>query len=177
MKQANAGPADRRWLDLCVKASVLAKLQTDLGRLRAAVTELRRTYADKYPAAELQGQLDDYQRRLVQQAAGRLDPADPLTHGLMAELPGMQHRMLVELNPALRGAEIVFVKRFTYDSKHFYDDFQHVRRWGGELCVLSLGDGHVRPIVSGVDRKKGTGRNYRNSPKGAAQSGPVPFFR
>ena len=65
----------------------------------------------------------------------------------MAEMPPMQRQMLVDLNPLLRGAEILFVKRYTYNSKHFYDDFQHISRWGGNLCVLSLADGRVRELV------------------------------
>ena len=59
----------------------------------------------------------------------------------------MQRRMLVEPNPLLQDAEILFVKRYTYNSKHYYDDFQHISRWGGNLCVLSLADGRVRKIV------------------------------
>ena len=38
---------DRRWLDLCVKASVLATLGRDLARLRAAVSELGRSHAGR----------------------------------------------------------------------------------------------------------------------------------
>ena len=59
----------------------------------------------------------------------------------------MRRQMLVDLNPLLRGAEILFVKRYTYNSKHYYDDFQHISRWGGNLCVLSLADGRVRELV------------------------------
>ncbi|MEA1951871.1 MAG: hypothetical protein U9N87_10830, partial [Planctomycetota bacterium] len=142
---------DRRWLDLCVKASVLATLHRDLARLRAAVGELAQSFPDKYPAVELFGRLDQYEQRLSRQADAKLDPADEATRRLMAEMPQMQRRMLVDLNPLLRDAEIVFVKRYTYDSKHYYDDFQHISRWGGSLCVLSLADGSLRKIVPELD--------------------------
>ena len=72
----------------------------------------------------------------------------------MAEMPQMQRRMLVDLNPLLRGAEILFVKRYTYNSKHYYDDFQHISRWGGNLCVLSLADGRVREIAPQLGRRR-----------------------
>lgn len=147
LKLARAEAADRRWLDLCVKTSVLALLTRDLGRLRAAVEELERSRAGDYPAAALLARLDDYQRRLNGLAAGRLDPADAATRSLMAEMPELQRQMLVDLNPLVQGAEILFVKRYTYDSKHYYDDFQHVSRWGGNLYVLSPADGRVRCIV------------------------------
>jgi hypothetical protein len=91
--------------------------------------------------------LDDYEQRLRTQAATRLDPTDEATQRLMAEMPQMQRQMLVERNPLLRDTEILFVKRYTYNSKHFYDDFQHISRWGGNLCVLSLADGQVREVA------------------------------
>ena len=138
---------DGRWLDLCVKASTLHMLHRDLGRLRAAVDELGRSHPNDYPAAELRVQLDNYQSRLTAQAGKNLDPSEPATQRLMAEMPTMRQRMLVEHNPLLRGAELMFVKRYTYNSKHYYDDFQHIFRWGGNLCVLSLADGRVRQLV------------------------------
>ncbi len=66
---------------------------------------------------------------------------------LIAEMQPMQRRMLVELNPLPGDAEILFVKRYTYNSKHYYDDFQHISRWGGNLCVLSPADGQVREVA------------------------------
>ena len=111
----------------------------------------RASWADRtpasYPAGELLARLDDYERRLTAQAGVRLDPADEATRRLMAEMPRMRRQMLVDLNPLLRGAEILFVKRYTYNSKHYYDDFQHISAWGGNLCVLSLADGRVRELV------------------------------
>jgi hypothetical protein len=151
LRQEKARRDDPRWLELCVKTSVLAKLRRDLVRLRAAVRELGRSHADEYPAADLLSELDQYEQRLSTQAAATLDPVDDATRRLMAETPHMQRRMLVDLNPLLRDAEIVFVKRYTYDSKHYYDDFQHISRWGGNLCVLSLADGQVREIVPQFD--------------------------
>ena len=97
--------------------------------------------------AELLKRLDAFDQRVASQASGRLDPVDEQTRELLAELPRMRREMLVELNPLLRGAEIVFVKRYTYNSKHYYDDFQHISAWGGNLCVLSLADGRVRELA------------------------------
>jgi len=147
LRQDKAGKDDGRWLELSERASVLATLHRDLGRLRAAVNELGQSYPNEYPAAELLGRLDEYAERLSTQAGVTLDPSDEATCRLMAEMPQMQRRMLVDLNPLLRNAEIVFVKRYTYNSKHYYDDFQHISRWGGALCALSLADGRVREIA------------------------------
>jgi hypothetical protein len=147
LKQAQAGPDDRRWLDLCVRCAVLATLRGDLARLRAAVETLGQTHASEYAASELLKRLDEFGRRVTAQANVRLDPADEPTRRLLAELPLLRREMLVDRNPLLRGAELLFVKRYTYNSKHYYDDFQHISAWGGNLCVLALADGRVRELV------------------------------
>lgn len=147
LRQARADRHDPRWLELCVKASVLATLGRDLERLRAAVRELGRCGAESYPAAELLEQLERYEGELAALAAGPVEPADEPARRQMAQMPVLQRRMLVEQNPLLRDSQIVFVKRYTYNSKHYYDDFQHISRWGGNLCVLSLADGQVRELV------------------------------
>ena len=138
--------SDPRWLDLCVRVSVLAHLSTDLARLRAAVEELGRTQSEAYPVSAFRVELDEFEKQLVAETP-RLDPSCEATHALMAALPRLQHRMLVEENSLLKDAKILFVKRYTYNSKHYYDDFQHISRWGGNLCELSLSDGTVREIA------------------------------
>ncbi len=145
--ERKAGLDDPGWLDLCVKASVLARLRTDLARLRAAVEELGRSQAAEYPRREQIARLEDYDRRLSERARTRLDPADEATDRLMEEITRMQREMLVDLNPLLRDSELLFVKRYTYNSKHYYDDFLHISRLGGNLCVLSLADGSLRQVV------------------------------
>jgi hypothetical protein len=52
-----------------------------------------------------------------------------------------------------RGIErIVFVKRYTYNSNHYYTEFLN-SRWmpGGNLCVLSLRSGEVRSLAGSLD--------------------------
>ena len=145
LQQQKVVPADRQWLDLCVRVSVLAKLETDIDRLRAAVEELSLSH-DDYPAEQFLAQLAGYEKK-VTSAASELDPANEATQCLMAEMPKMQRQMLVDDNPLLKNAKLLFVKRYTYNSKHYYDDFQHISRWGGNLCELSLSDGKVREIA------------------------------
>lgn len=142
-KQADA--SDSCWLDLCVRASVAAKLQTGFKRLRAAVEELSLAHAD-YPADQFLTLLDEYEKQLTKEMP-TLDPTNEPTRQLMAKMPKLQRRMLVDENPLLKNAKLLFVKRYTYNSKHYYDDFQHISRWGGNLCELSLSDGSVREIA------------------------------
>jgi len=45
--------------------------------------------------------------------------------------------------------EILFVRRYTLQSSHYYTDFiDGCRKFGGNLCVLSLTDGTIREIAS-----------------------------
>jgi concanavalin A-like lectin/glucanase superfamily protein/hydrazine synthase alpha subunit-like protein len=145
LQQQKLASSDKRWLDLCVRVSLLAKLHTDLTRLRAAVEELDLSYTD-YPSDQFRARLDDYEERLTKEIP-KLDPTNEPTRQLLAEMPRMQRRMLVDESPLLKNAKLLFVKRYTYNSKHYYDDFQHVSRWGGNLCELSLIDGTVREIA------------------------------
>ncbi|MCP4452542.1 MAG: hypothetical protein GY809_13865 [Planctomycetes bacterium] len=44
--------------------------------------------------------------------------------------------------------EILFVRRYTLQSSHYYTDFiDGCRHFGGDLCVLSLDDGRVRELA------------------------------
>ena len=138
---------ERRWLDLSVKWAVSVKLRGELERLRAAVEALGYTYARSYPASELLVRLEGTAQRLTQLADAPTAPPDEITRELLAELARLRREMLVDLHPRLRDAEIVFVKRHTYNSKHYYDDFQHISAWGGNLCVLALANGQTREIV------------------------------
>jgi hypothetical protein len=48
--------------------------------------------------------------------------------------------------------EIVFVKRYTYQSTHYYTDFiDGCERFGGNICILSLDDGKVRELVKSME--------------------------
>lgn len=150
--------ADRRWLDLCVTAAELFSAATEIDRLRAAVGSLAETYPGVYPGGEYLGRLDGLQRQLIEKAAGRLDPADEASRQLRARLEAERRQMLVASNPLLKGQKLLFVRRYTYDSQHFYDDYYHgVRKYGGGLCRLSIDDGKVEealPRLAGgvVDR-------------------------
>jgi hypothetical protein len=53
-----------------------------------------------------------------------------------------------ELTAELDFDELLFVKRYTYQSNHYYTDFINgCEYFGGNICVLSLKDGSVRELV------------------------------
>jgi hypothetical protein len=109
--------------------------------LRAAVAALEASFPTEYPGHAFMQQLDDLRARLDRGGPG------PEWAG---ELKKAQREMLVDFNPLLNSKELVFVKRNTYGSVHYYDDHDNgvVRAgMGGNLCVLSLKDGSVRELA------------------------------
>jgi hypothetical protein len=136
---------DPRWLRLCVTAAESSCALEDVGRLRAAVDDLERSYAERYPGEKLRQLLADLEKRLLDFASEAIDPQSSAWRQWVEELAAVRREALVDVNPQLAGARLLFVKRYTYDSRHYYDDYYHgLREFGGNLCELSLGDGTGR---------------------------------
>ena len=148
LERACAPSSDGRWLDLCVAGAAYRAGLRDLATLQAAMTELAVAYPDRYPSARLLARVADLRRRLDQALDSRLDPGDHRTVCLFHELGLLRQEALVTDNPLLSGKKLLFVKRFTYDSDHYYDEFNAgIRRFGGGFAVLSLADGTVRDVA------------------------------
>ncbi|MHB8974333.1 MAG: hypothetical protein ACYC3X_01245 [Pirellulaceae bacterium] len=144
--KAAAPATDAGWLDLCVTAAELHAALGQVNSLRAAVEQLATAYPHEYPGAGLLGHIAGLRDRLL--TADRLDPAEEPTVRLLTELEDLQHEALVEQNPLLVGKRLLFVKRFAYDSDHYYDEFiTGTRAFGGGLFTLSLDDGTVTPVT------------------------------
>jgi hypothetical protein len=141
---ARVSSSEPRWLDLCVTAAELRGALHDVDALRAAVKELHAAYPDRYNGPALLARAAELRGRLCRQAAEGLAPPSRL----FEELRRLQRLALVEENPLLRGKTLLCVKRHTYDSNHYYDEFiAGLRRFGGNLCLLSLADGKLREIA------------------------------
>ena len=145
---AHASAAAPRWLDLCVTAAELRAALHDVDALQAAIQELHVAYLEQYDGQALLARVADLRQRLCRQAAQHLDPANGPTKRLLRELQNLQRAALVSENPLLKGKKLLFVKRYTYDSNHYYDEFDAgLRQFGGNLCLLSLDDATVREIA------------------------------
>jgi hypothetical protein len=71
-------------------------------------------------------------------------PVDPA--GSIDEDTARTRRKLRELLPGVE--QLLFVKRYTFQSSHYYTDFiDGCRHFGGHLCLLSMDDGSVRELV------------------------------
>ena len=114
--------------------------------LRRAIEYLGRRFGEAYDARGYLARLDGVERALLPDAAGRVAPeAVERAPRVLAEL---RREALLTGNPLMRFDKLLFVRRYTYQSSHFYTDFiDGCAKFGGNLCVLDLKTGKVRQIV------------------------------
>jgi len=112
----------------CVAAAERFVLERECTKAHEAVAELGRSFPSQYPAADFLRRLDAVKSRV--------------------ELDRCRREMLVDANPLLKNKKIIFTRRYTYNSRHYYDDYYAgLREWGGNICELSLATGKTRDIV------------------------------
>jgi hypothetical protein len=147
-QQGDSEQRDGRWLEFCTQVAAVAEFTDASRRLAMAVTELSNRFPQEYPAEKAELALKGLKADITALAGTDSEQQIDSSIATIAELiTQMQRQWLVAENPLINQAEILFVKRYTYNSKHYYDDFQHISRWGGQLCQLSMKDGHVRSLV------------------------------
>jgi hypothetical protein len=135
LEAVKAPSDDPRWLGLCVTAADAECALDDLARLEKAVELLDRT-CESYRTYDFSSPL-----RALRQTALRGEP-------VRAALDGLKRRSLVQENPLLKNQKLLFARRYTYDSQHYYDDYYHgPTQWGGNLTELDLASGKTREIV------------------------------
>jgi len=144
---ADVPAADRRWLDLCVKAAEFAPLVRQLDSLAASVEHIGGLFSERYPLATPRQRLDDFRRRLMEHFGRGWNPREAATGQLWSELESMKREMLVIRNPLLAPGKILLVKRHTYRTGWYYAEFMQAGPFGGNLCVLDLADGSVRELL------------------------------
>ena len=133
--EAKAPAGDPRWLELCVVAADAERALDDLARLEKAMELLERTY-ETYRTYGFTEKL-----HALRLTALRGEP-------VRAALDELKRSALVQENPLLKNQKILFARRYTYDSQHYYDDYYHgPTQWGGNLTELDLATGKTREIV------------------------------
>jgi len=59
-------------------------------------------------------------------------------------VPQARHNAAIKDNPLMNFKKLLFVKRFKYQSNHYYTDFINgCKKFGGNLCVLDMKSGDV----------------------------------
>ena len=120
-----------------------AKVKT----IRPAISHLARRYEQTYSnAGPYPAQLGKLQKSLGQLAA---HPADiDSVKSLNDDFGRLQYAALVTDNPLMDFDKLLFVKRYSYQSSHYYTDFiDGTENPGGNLCILSMKDGKVTELL------------------------------
>ena len=156
--RTDASGQDRRWLDLYVELVKLrwqlsALKDLDLPALRSAITYLAQTYpAYKAVSSGYQARLDDYERKLLEAklapTQGNEVESKKFLKIAAAEFVAFRNEALIANNPLIDFDKLVFVRRYTYQSSHYYTDYiDGAIKYGGNVCVLSIRDGTVTDLV------------------------------
>ncbi|HJN15240.1 MAG TPA: hypothetical protein QGH10_07120, partial [Armatimonadota bacterium] len=116
----------------------------DLDALREGVSYLQREYADDYADAEgFLERASDLEERVHAFRKGDVDD-----QRLESDLQALQREALVDANPLIDFDEVLFVRRHTYQSNHYYTDYINgCKNFGGNICRLSLGSGEVTELA------------------------------
>ncbi len=116
----------------------------NLRGLRRAISYLAEKYPREYPRG------DDYLARLdaIQERLSG-NPLEPeAADRLLRETAKLRRHALLGDHPLLKFDKLLFVKRYTYQSTHYYTDYiDGCEHFGGNLCTLSLADGKVSELV------------------------------
>ena len=147
LQSQHVEPNDPSWLDLCAAAAETQAMLQSLDALSRAVAQLAAAYPTQYPESSLTQQVTEL-REQVLTASQEHSNCAASTASLRNALAQLQREALVTRNPLLAGRSLLFIKRHTYDSDHYYDEFiAGLRNFGSQLCRLSLDDGKVTNLL------------------------------
>ena len=118
--------------------------QYDPAAIERAIKHLAQAYPNNYPhAADHLAELSTLEPQLSK--AGEDTTNLP---GLLRETDALKQKALIANNPLIDFDQLVFIKRYTYQSSHFYTDFiDGCHEFGGQLCILDLKTNQVRDLL------------------------------
>lgn len=123
-------------------SNLSAKIKT----LKPAISHLAKKFETYSNAPRYITQLEKINKQLAQLAA---QPADAGTiKNLNDNFDRIRYDALITENPLMDFDKLLFVKRYSYQSSHYYTDFiDGTENPGGNLCILSLKDGKVTELL------------------------------
>jgi hypothetical protein len=143
----DAQPPSRQAFPLSPEEEEAHRPPFNLAGLRAAIVYLKDTYGADYPQGDVcLARLDGLEHDVRREDNRRLSAEEWTT--LNARVEVLRREALLAANPLLRCGRLLFVRRYTYQSNHYYTDYINgCEHFGGNLCVLSLADGRVTELA------------------------------
>jgi len=148
-----AGPDDlRKARQLYVASRRRARLLERLSqyRLRDLRGSIRDLYEDSPTGRRLLARLDALEAQAARWESG--PPASVRLERWGRAVEQLRRDAILLHNPLFGFDKIVFVKRHTYNSNHYYTEFIN-SQWmpGGSLCILDLKTGKVRELAGSLE--------------------------
>jgi hypothetical protein len=127
--------------------TALADLPARIKATRPAIAHLTEEYEKEYSKRdEYIARLEGFEESLAELEMGLVDPEG--AGQLSEDFRQFQHEAVVAGNPLMNFDKLLFVKRYTYQSSHYYTDFiDGCEHSGGNLCILDLEDGTVTDLL------------------------------
>ena len=148
--------ASASWLDLCASAAELQAGLRALDSTAAAVENLHAARPAEYPAPGFLARVAELQKALLDGASADRAADEGRTAALFGRIEDLRHEALVAKNPLLAGKKLLLVKRYTYDSNHYYDEYDAgIRHFGGGLFTAFAGRREVRGGLARGGRRPG----------------------
>ncbi|MBT3198825.1 MAG: hypothetical protein HN350_02820 [Phycisphaerales bacterium] len=124
--------------------SVMDKLkELDIVGLRRMLGNLEKTGAKTDKTLAL---LDAIEAKAVKMAETEITPDAMIA--FKKDVQQVRYDALIKNNPLMDFEKLLFVKRFKYQSNHYYTDFINgCKTFGGNLCVLDLKSGDVIDLI------------------------------
>ncbi len=152
LESSSTSADDPAWLTLCARAGEASRLCRQLDSTQKAIDHLAQNYPGRFDAATF----NETTQKLTRAALDLLDisnaPSEKSSFvAIKSQIEKLQHESLVKKNPLLAGQDLLFAKRHAYCGGWYYADFMRVKKYGGNLCRLSIDTGEVTELVSGLD--------------------------
>ena len=125
----------------------------NLDGLRKGIEYLQKRFGQQYSgASDYLRRLDDLDKRFdAMERSSRTSRTAQAK--LQRDADKLRRDALWLANPLIKFDNLVFIKRFTYNSSHFYTDFiDGCHRPGGNLCILSLKTGKLTNLLPRMDK-------------------------
>jgi hypothetical protein len=128
------------------------ELQSKIISTERAVNHLINEHGQNYPNGKKYLKVLDVYRNQAEELIDRPSDSD-FANRVGENFKKFQYKALVTNNPLFDFDELVFVKRYTYQSSHYYTDFiDGTENPGGHLSILSLKDGTVKDLLPNMSQ-------------------------